>query len=119
MQERIKQSEQKIKKLSEDLRKQLLFISLMEKPTKAAKDKLYKIEGLLSAEVCELVRLSYEIALMYEEMIISPDIEVRLEAQKLKSYLSNVSRYNEKNINNVKHRKRKNIILKLNHSVFY
>ncbi|EIN5953659.1 hypothetical protein V9K30_003618 [Vibrio cholerae] len=88
MQERIKQSEQKIKKLSEDLRKQLLFMNMMEKPTKSAKDKLYKIEGLLSAEVCELVRLSYEIALIYEEMITSTDLAMRLEAQKLKSYLS-------------------------------
>lgn len=91
MQERIKQSEQKIKKLSEDLRKQLLFMSMMEKPTKAAKDKLYKIEWLLSAEVCELLRISYELALMYEEMITSPDIAMRLEAQKIKSYLSTVS----------------------------
>ncbi|EGR4232905.1 hypothetical protein ACGRPS_00070 [Vibrio furnissii] len=88
MQVRIKQSEQMIKKLLEDLRKQLLFMSLMEKPTKSAKDKLYEIEGLLSVEVCELVRLSYEIALMYQEMITSPDIAMRLEAQKLKSYLS-------------------------------
>ncbi|EKL00837.1 hypothetical protein [Vibrio cholerae] len=96
MQERIKQSEQKIKKLSEDLRKQLLFMSMMEKPTKAAKDKLYKIEGLLSAEVCELVRLSYEIALMYQEMITSPDIAIRLEAQKLKSHLLDLSYHNEK-----------------------
>ncbi|CAE6921789.1 TPA: hypothetical protein I6201_003408 [Vibrio cholerae] len=96
MQGRIKQSEQKIKKLSEDLRKQLLFMSMMEKPTKAAKDKLYKIEGQLSAEVCELVRLSYEIALMYEEMITSPDIAIRLEAQKLKSYLLDLSYHNEK-----------------------
>ncbi len=91
MQERIKQSEQKIKKLSEDLRKQLLFMSMMEKPTKAAKDKLYKIEGLLSAEVCELVRLSYEIALMYEEMITSPDVEIRLEAERLKMFFSELS----------------------------
>ncbi|MDE1248064.1 hypothetical protein MCT08_00110 [Vibrio aestuarianus] len=89
MQERIKQSEQKIKKLSEDLRKQLLFMSMMEKPTKAAKDKLYKIEGLLSAEVCELVRISYELALMYEEMITSPDIRIRLEAAKIKTYFVN------------------------------
>ncbi|EKF9566654.1 hypothetical protein O1C52_003805, partial [Vibrio cholerae] len=96
MQERIKQSEQKIKKLSEDLRKQLLFMSMMEKPTKAAKDKLYKIEGLLSAEVCELLRISYELALMYEEMITSPDIAMRLEAQKLKSHLLDLSYRNEK-----------------------
>ncbi|HDZ9145631.1 TPA: hypothetical protein RUY87_003602, partial [Vibrio cholerae] len=40
MQERIKQSEQKIKQLYEDLQKQLLFVSLTEKPTKAMKDKL-------------------------------------------------------------------------------
>ncbi|CAH8212107.1 MULTISPECIES: hypothetical protein [Vibrio] len=88
MQERIKQSEKMIKKLSEDLRKQLIFINLMEKPTKAAKDKFYKIEGLLSAEVCELVRLSYEIALMYEEMITSPDINLRMKAEALKCYFS-------------------------------
>lgn len=96
MQERIKQSEQKIKKLSEDLRKQLLFMSMMEKPTKAAKDKLYKIEGQLSAEVCELVRLSYEIALMYEEMITSPDLDVRLKAENLKkfSYLADNQKEN-------------------------
>lgn len=86
MQERIKQSEKMIKKLSEDLRKQLIFINLMEKPTKSAKDKFYKIEGVLSAEVCELVRLSYEIALMYEEMITSPDINLRMKAEALKVY---------------------------------
>ncbi|ELI1916364.1 hypothetical protein RFA49_003267 [Vibrio cholerae] len=88
MQERIKQSEKMIKKLSDDLRKQLIFINLMEKPTQAAKDKFYKIEGLLSAEICELVRLSYEIALIYEEMITSPDINLRRKAEALKSYFS-------------------------------
>lgn len=91
MEERIKQSEQKIKKLSEELRKQLLFISLMERPTKSAKDKFYKIEGLLSAEVCELVRFSYEIALVYQEMITSPDVEIRLEAERLKMFFSELS----------------------------
>ncbi|ELL3753181.1 hypothetical protein RUK35_003352 [Vibrio cholerae] len=85
MQERIKQSEQKINTLSEDLRKQLIFINLMEKPTKAAKDKFYRIEGLLSAEICELVRISYEIAKIYEEMITSPDLQTRLEAIRIKS----------------------------------
>ncbi|EGR2461359.1 hypothetical protein DYA89_17245 [Vibrio cholerae] len=88
MQERIKQSEKMIKKLSEDLRKQLIFINLMEKPTKSAKDKFYKIEGLLSAEVYELVRLSYEIALIYEEMITSPDTNLRYKAKELKNYLN-------------------------------
>ncbi|WP_261927127.1 hypothetical protein, partial [Vibrio aestuarianus] len=98
MQERIKQSEKMIKKLSEDLRKQLIFINLMEKPTKAAKDKFYKIEGLLSAEVCELVRLSYEIALIYEEMITSPDIAIRHEANRIKNYMASLNPFLHSNI---------------------
>ncbi|ENV1395948.1 hypothetical protein ACOCGJ_003379 [Vibrio cholerae] len=90
MQERIKQSEQKIKQLYEDLQKQLLFVSLTEKPTKAMKDKLNRFGTLLEAELCELSCIYSILSMIYDEMITSGNLDIRLKAQNMRSYFPTV-----------------------------